>query len=134
MAKNNRIFVSFAIEDVFYRNGLVNQAKDERSPFEFTDMSVKEPWEDSWKTRCRTKIKGCDGVIALIGPNTQNATGARWEIKCAADENVPMIGVHIHKDWTKRYTPPELIGHTVIDWSWDGIASFINTSSLGRFL
>lgn len=126
MANNNRIFVSFAIEDVFYRNGLVTQAKDERTPFEFTDMSVKEPWEDSWKSRCRTKIKGCDGVIALIGPNTENASGARWEIKCAAEEKVPMIGVHIHKDWTKRYTPPELAGHPVIDWSWEGIANFID--------
>lgn len=124
MAKNNRIFVSFAIEDVFYRNGLVNQAKDERSPFEFTDMSVKEPWEDSWKTRCRTKIRGCDGVIALIGPNTKNATGARWEIKCAADEKIPMIAVHIHKDSSRRYMPPELVGHEVIDWSWEGMTQF----------
>ena len=126
MATNNRIFVSFAIEDDFYRKGLVNQAKDERTPFEFKDMSVKEPWDESWKTRCRTKIKGCDGVIALIGPNTEKATGARWEMKCAAEEKVPMIGVHIHKDWTKRYTPPELNGYQVIDWSWDGIARFIN--------
>ena len=126
MAKNNRIFISFAIEDVFYRNGLVNQAKDERTPFEFVDMSVKEPWEDSWKTRCRTKIKGCDGVIALISTNTETASGARWEIKCAAAEDIPIIGVHIYKDWTKRYTPPELSGHQTIDWSWDGISSFIN--------
>jgi len=125
MAKNNRIFVSFAIEDLFYKNGLVNQAKDERSPFEFTDMAVKEPWEDSLKTRCRSRIKSCDGVIALVGPNTKDASGARWEINCAAEERVPMIGVHIHKDLTRRYTPPELIGHKVVDWSWQSIASFI---------
>ena len=126
MAKNNRIFISFAIEDAFYRDGLVNQAKDERSPFEFVDMSVKEPWEDSWKTRCRTKIKGCDGVIAMISKNTESASGARWEIKCAADESIPMIGVHIHKDLSKRYVPPELQGHKVIDWTWEGIAKFID--------
>lgn len=126
MAETNRIFISFAIEDVFYRNGLVNQARDERSPFEFVDMSVKTPWEESWKTRCRSKIKGCDGLIALIGPNTANASGALWEIKCAAEENVPMIGVHIHRDWSKRYTPPELNGHPIIDWTWEGIARFIN--------
>jgi hypothetical protein len=38
-----------------------------------------------------------------------------------------MMGVHIHKDLTKRYTPPELIGHQVIVWSWDGIANFIDS-------
>jgi len=126
MATNNRIFISFAIEDAFYRNGLAKQAEDERSPFEFTDMSVKEPWEDSWKTRCRTKIKGCDGVIALISTNTESASGARWEIKCAAEEGVPMIGAHIHKDVTRRYTPPEFVGYQVIDWTWEGLAKFID--------
>jgi hypothetical protein len=126
MPKNNRIFVSFAIEDLFYKNGLVNQAKDERSPFEFTDMAVKEPWDESWKTQCRSRIKGCDGLIALISTNTENASGARWEIKCAAEEDIPIIGVHIYKDWTKRYTPPELSGYQTMDWSWEGIANFIN--------
>jgi len=126
MATKNRIFISFAIEDAFYRDGLVNQARDERSPFEFTDMSVKEPWDEQWKIRCRSKIRGCDGVIALISKNTENATGARWEIKCAGEEKIPMIGVHIFKEWDKRYTPPELAGYSVIDWTWPGIARFIN--------
>lgn len=126
MVRNNRIFISFAIEDVFYRNGFVRQATDERSPFEFTDMSVKTPWEDSWKTRCRSKIRGCDGVIALTSRNTENASGARWEIKCAAEEGVPILGVHIHREWTRGYVPPELFGHRVIDWTWEGIAKFID--------
>lgn len=126
MARNNRIFISFAIEDVFYRDRLRGQAADERSPFEFIDMSVKEPWENSWKTRCRSKIKGCDGVIALISLNTEKASGARWEIECAAEENIPMIGAHIHRERGKRYTPPELSGYQVIDWTWEGLAKFIN--------
>jgi len=118
-------FYYFAIEDAFYRNGLVNHAKDERTPFEFVDMSVKQSWEDSWKTRCRTKIKGCDGVIALISKNTMNASGARWEIKCADEESIPMIGIHIHK--TDRGTIPELAGYKVVDWTWDNITSFLNS-------
>ena len=120
-----RIFISFAIEDSFYRDGLVNQARDERTPFEFVDMSVKQPWDDSWKTRCRTKIRGCDGVIALVSSNTANASGARWEMKCAADEGIPMIGVHIFKN-DKSPIPSELSGHRVIEWTWKGIESFIN--------
>ncbi|HEV2765079.1 MAG TPA: hypothetical protein VGV38_19005, partial [Pyrinomonadaceae bacterium] len=65
-------------------------------------------------------------VIALISRNTEHASGARWEIRCAAEERIPMIGVHIHKDFNKRYTPPELHGRQVIDWTWEGIAGFIN--------
>ena len=48
MAK--RIFISFAIEDERLRDLLVGQARNEKSPFEFVDMSVKEPWDSAWKT------------------------------------------------------------------------------------
>lgn len=121
---SKRIFISFAIEDEKARNFLVGQSKNNNSPFEFTDMSVKNPWEDSWKTRCRTKIKGCDGVIALISKKTKYADGAKWEMNCADEENIPMIGVHIHKD-DRGEVPSELSRYKIIEWSWSEISSFI---------
>jgi hypothetical protein len=39
-----KVFISFAIEDRFARNNLVHQAKQEHTPFELTDMSVRTPW------------------------------------------------------------------------------------------
>ena len=90
------------------------------------DMSVKEPWDSQWKTNCRTKVKGCDGVIALLSKKTYNADGARWEMKCASEEKIPMIGVHIHKD-DKGAIPPEITGKKVIEWDWKEIARFLNS-------
>ena len=87
-----RVFIAFAVEDKFARDNLVYQAKQEHTPFEFVDMSVKEPWDTEWKTRCRSRIKGCDGLVVFISRNTPNASGACWEIKCAKDENVPIRG------------------------------------------
>jgi hypothetical protein len=127
MAKNNRIFVSFGIEDKTYRDFLVGQAKNKKSPFEFVDMSAKEPWDEKWKTNCRTRIKGCDGVIALISKNTVNADGALWEVCCAKDENVPVRGVYCTKDNRPVMLPAEFAGVKVIEWDWDIIASFINS-------
>jgi len=121
-----RIFISFAVEDVRSRDFLVQHARDKRSSFEFVDMSVKEPWDNAWKTKCRTRIKGCDGVIALISKKTWNADGAKWEMKCASEEGIPMIGVHIYKD-EKGAIPSELNGYRVIEWTWDGIATFIDS-------
>ena len=37
-----RIFISFAIEDEQLRDLLVGQARNDNSPFEFIDMSVKK--------------------------------------------------------------------------------------------
>ena len=54
---SKRVFIAFAIEDKAKRDHLVYQAKLDNSPFEFVDMSVKEPWDEKWKTNCRERIK-----------------------------------------------------------------------------
>ncbi len=100
-----RIFISFAIEDEWARDYLVGQ---------------------KWKTQCRERVRGCDGVIALLSKKTRNADGARWEMQCAVEEGVPIIGVHIHAD-DKGAIPPELAGKRVIEWTWPGIDRFLNS-------
>ncbi|HVT27630.1 MAG TPA: hypothetical protein VHE81_06390 [Lacipirellulaceae bacterium] len=46
MIANKRIFISFAVEGAKYRDFLVGQARHEKSPFAFVDMSAKEPWDE----------------------------------------------------------------------------------------
>lgn len=124
--KKKRIFISFAVEDVFARNNLVFQAEQEDTPFDFVDLSVKEPWSSSWKTNCRTKIKGCDGLIAFISRNTPKADGACWEIKCAKEEGIPIRAVWVHKD--DPCCKPEELGSTpVVYWTWDNIKNFLDS-------
>ncbi len=125
MAK--RIFISFAIEDERSRDFLVGQARLEKSPFEFVDMSVKEPWSDSWKTRCRTKIKGCDGVVALVSKNTAKALGQLWEIKCVKEEKVPVRGIYISQTDRPSTLPSELSGVYAMNWTWDNIKNFVDS-------
>ena len=122
-----RIFISFAIEDKWARDYLVGQAKNENSPFEFVDMSVKEPWDDAWKTRCRTRIKGCEGVIAMVSKNTAKAAGQLWELRCAKEEEVRIRGVYTTTDNRPASLPSELEGVLVVNWTWSNIESFINS-------
>ena len=124
MASTTRIFISFAIEDKRYRDLLRGQSKLGGSPIDYIDMSVKEPWDSSWKTRCRQRIKGCDGFIALLSKNVQSASGARWEIKCAIEEKIPVLGVYVFKQ--DSYMPSEIIGRKIIIWTWDGITNWIS--------
>jgi hypothetical protein len=126
MAK--RVFISFAVEDSRYRDFLVGQAKNDSSPFEFVDMSVKEPWDEDWKEKCRTKIKGCDGMIALVSKNTNSASGARFEMKCANEEDVRLRGVYTnYEDKDDIIIPAELEDKLVVRWTWDNIKSFIDS-------
>lgn len=125
-AKRKKLFISFAYEDRKYRDFLVGQAKSDRSPFEFVDMSVKEAWNTSeWKRKCRIKIRSCDGLIVLLSKNTWHSSGSRWEIKCAIEEGIKVIGMHIKKD-DKGAIPPELSGKRVIVWNWENLEKFIH--------
>lgn len=124
--EKKRVFISFAIEDIKYRDYLVEQSKLDKSPFYFIDMSVKQRWnENEWKKKCRTKIKKCHGVIALLSKNTHKASGARWEMKCAKEEKIKIIGMHI-KENEKGAIPIELSGEKIIEWNWKNLESFIN--------
>lgn len=89
-------------------------------------MSVKQPWsEGEWKKHCRTKIKRCDGMIVLLSKNTWYSSGSRWEIKCAKEEGIPVIGMHVKKN-DKGAIPPELKGKRIIEWTWDNLEKSLN--------
>ncbi len=125
MAK--RIFISFAIEDKTLRDFLVGQSKNENSPFEFVDMSVKEAWSSSWKTKCRTKIKGCHGVLIIVTENSKNASGQLWEIECSKDENIARRGIWGNTDNRPTSLPKELDNVRIVKWTWDNIKNWIDS-------
>ena len=80
MADKKVIFIAFAIEDENQRNLFTGQRLHPRNPYEFTDMSVKEPYSTEWKERVRTRIKRSDGVIVLVSKNSTSSEGQKWEM------------------------------------------------------
>jgi hypothetical protein len=118
----NPEFYQLCKRDSNYRDLLVGQARHSKTPFNFEDMSLAEPFDSKWKTRCREKIAGCRGFIALLSKHTWRAAGAWWEMKCAA-EKIPCIGIHIYKS-AKGAKLPELKGR-VINWRWETIAALL---------
>ena len=119
------VFIAFAKEDQGQRDMLSGQEVNASTPFEFTDMSIKKPFDNAWKTQVREVIEGCDGVIALVSKNTADADGELWEIECAKDEGKPLTGVWAYAD--DRSKPTALDGVTIIEWTWDGIGEFIDS-------
>ncbi|OGZ71737.1 MAG: hypothetical protein A2998_03235 [Candidatus Staskawiczbacteria bacterium RIFCSPLOWO2_01_FULL_37_25b] len=119
-----KVFTSFAIEDEKFRDFFVGQSKNDNSPFEFVDMSVKKAWETNWEEKCREKIKGCHGMVALVSKNTYNASGELFEVRCAYEEKIPVMLMYVNDD--RPVLPPLLSGRLVNTWSWVNLKSFIN--------
>jgi hypothetical protein len=119
-----RAFISFAIEDADLRTMLVGQARNKNSPFEFVDMSVKQPWDEKWKTNCRSRIKGCDGTIGIVTSSSPKADGQLWELKCSYDESVPVL--LIYGNDSRPALPDPIKGKRVLLWTWPNIAAFLD--------
>jgi hypothetical protein len=125
MADKKIVFIAFAIEDKTQRDFLVGQSLNIKTPFEFVDMSVKEPYDTAWKDRVRTRIRRSHGVIALISKDTLTSSGEKWEINCAIEERKPLLGVWAYTN--DRTNPVVMSGQRIVEWSWDAIESFIAT-------
>jgi hypothetical protein len=122
MADKKVVFIAFAIEDEKQRDFLKGQSLNTKSPFEYIDMSVKEPYDKDWKDRVRTRIKRSDGVIALVSKNSLKSTGQKWEIQCAREEGKKIRGI-----WAYSDDKTDLEGVYTRVWTWDNIKDFIDS-------
>jgi hypothetical protein len=122
MSDKKVVFVAFAIEDERQRDFLKGQSLHPRAPFEFVDMSVKEPYDSDWKDHVRTRIKRSHGVIVLVSNNSLDSSGQKWEIACAEEETKPIRGI-----WAYQGDRTRIDGVPTYAWSDANISSFIDS-------
>lgn len=122
MANKKVIFIAFSMKDERQRDFLKGQSLLTDSPFEYVDMSVKEPYITDWKDKVRTRIKRSDGVIVLVSKNSLDSSGQKWEIECAREEKKKILGV-----WAYTDDRTNIIGVNTKVWTWDNIKDFINS-------
>lgn len=122
MADKKVVFIAFAIEDERQRDFLKGQSLNTKSPFEYVDMSVKQPYDKEWKERVRTRIKRSDGIIVLVSKNSLTSTGQKWEIECAKEEGKKIRGI-----WAYSDDRTNLVGVNIKVWTWDNIKDFIDS-------
>lgn len=122
MADKKVVFIAFAIEDERQRDFLKGQSLHPRAPFEFIDMSVKEPYDSNWKDRVRTRIRRSDGVLALVSKSSLTSSGQKWEIACAIEEKKRIRGI-----WAYADDRTNLDGVNTFVWSDKNITDFIDS-------
>lgn len=121
-----RVFISFDYDnDVDLKNLLVGQAKNEDSPFDISDYSVKEELSGDWKEKVRTRIKGVDQVIVICGQYTATASGVSVEVSIAQEENTPYFLL-----WGRNgklcYKPKAAkTADKIYEWTWDNLKRLI---------
>lgn len=117
-----RVFISFDYDyDSDLKTLLVGQARNSDSPFEITDMSIKEAISSNWKDNARRRIKGCDVVIVICGHKTNMATGVSTELKIAQEEGVDYFLLNGRANG--RCVKPTAARNSdkIYDWTWNNL-------------
>jgi hypothetical protein len=119
---NKIVFVAFAMEDVRIRDMIKGQSLHNDTPFEYIDMSVKEPYDEDWKKRVRARILRSDGILAIVSKNSLNSSGQKWEINCAREVSKPLRGI-----WAYKEDRTNLEGVRTMVWTWENIGNWIDS-------
>jgi hypothetical protein len=125
MAKK-RVFISFDVDhDEGAKTMLAGQARNEDTPFDFIDASVKEHLTGDWKDKVRRRIKNCDTVIVLCGEHTHTAKGVAAELTMTKEEKIPhfFLWAYSSKTCTKPTSASE--ADKIYAWTWDNLKKLI---------
>ena len=120
MARN--VFLSFVEEDLNLVNLFRGQAKNENNDLEFSDYSVKEPFDsenaDYIRQEIRNLIKKVSVTLCLIGETTYKSKWVDWEIRTSAALGKGLVGVRLHSS-SKDIVPQSLIDNKaeIVDWN-----------------
>ena len=120
--KKKKVFISFDYDhDSDIKGALVAQAKNDDSPFEIFDMSIKEAIDSNWKEYARKRIKSCDCVIFLCGYYTDTAKGVTAEMSITREEKVPYFLLAGRNGTNIKKPSNSLSSDKVYKWTWENL-------------
>ena len=101
------VFIGFAYEDADEVNLLRGQTRNKHSDIEFSDYSLKEPFDSKNAEYIRSKIieriRQCSTTIIYLSNHTAKSRWVKWECEKSAELGKTVIAVHSGK------TPPKSI-------------------------
>ncbi|MFC1741612.1 TIR domain-containing protein [Nanoarchaeota archaeon] len=121
-----RIFISFDFDnDSDLKELLVGQSKNENSPFEIADWSLKDSLSGDWKEKIKPRIKSCHQVIVICGEKTDKAPGIDHELEVAQEEEKPYFLLYGRGGKTCKKPKTAKAGDKMYKWTWDNLKSLI---------
>lgn len=121
-----RCFVSFDYDnDSSLKDLLIGQSKNDDSPFEISDWSIKEASSD-WKDKARARIKNSEVVIVMCGKNTDTATGVATELSIAQEEGKDYFLLAGYSDGGNKKPTSAKSSDKIYKWTWDNLKTLIH--------
>jgi hypothetical protein len=120
--QKTKVFVSFDFDhDEELKHLFIGQAKHDDTPFEISDLSVKQALLGDWKAKVRQKIANAQQVAVICGEYTHTATGVNEEIRIARELGKPyfLLWGRNGKNCTKPTAT--LAEDKIYNWTWENV-------------
>jgi antiphage defense system Thoeris ThsB-like protein len=121
------VFISFSVADEARVNFLRTQARGEIADLVFNDYSIKEPFDEAWRSQCRDRISQTSATIVMIGADTASRNAVDWEIEESYRQGKKVIGVRAYRD--ENHPIPRALrehGTKIINWDIAEIRKFLD--------
>jgi hypothetical protein len=121
-----KVFISFDFDhDEELKNLFVGQAKHDDTPFEITDISVKQTLLGDWKAKVRPKIRNAEQVVVICGEYTHTATGVSAEVEIAQELGKPYFLLKGRSDKTCTKPKSAKSDDSIYRWTWENVGKLL---------
>jgi hypothetical protein len=121
-----RLFISYDYDhDATLKEFLVGQSKNDDSPFEFADASVKAHLTGDWKEKVKGRIKRADQVAVICGKHTVKAAGVAAEVRIARGLEKPYFLLAGYSDGGNQKPTTARSTDKMYKWTWKNLKSLI---------
>lgn len=117
-----KVFVSFDFDhDEELKHLFIGQAKHDDTPFEISDLSVKQALLGDWKAKVRQKIANAQQVAVICGEHTHTATGVNAEIQIARELGKPYFLLWGRNGKTCTKPTAATTEDKIYEWTWENV-------------
>lgn len=102
------VFLSFTTKDKKFADIFRGEMKNGQPDIVFRDYSIKEAFEQAWKTNAERLIRDCSTTLCLIGKTTHSSRAVDWEIRTSVELGKHVMAVSIEPT-RKIVIPPALM-------------------------
>jgi hypothetical protein len=121
-----RVYISFDYDhDEDLKTLLVGQSRNEDSPFEIADWSIKEAITGDWEKKARERISAVSVVAVICGKHTHQATGVGAEVSIAQSVGKPYFLLAGRSDGGNRKPLSAKESDKLYNWTWPNLKTLI---------
>lgn len=131
------VFISFATEDMDEVNLLRGQAKDKSTELNFSDRSIRVPFDSDdaeyIRRGIREKMKQVSVTVVYLSEDTEDSRWVDWEIRESHRLGKGVVGLHKGQSPPARMPPAiEELGVQVISWTHENLMQAIEDAAEQR--